>query len=82
MRRTAVLKIEDAVSIGLTCLEQGLDDKAVVRENILAAIAENCLPVCEGMELEDYPVKFLNMLHERLGISFEVHDSRITATTI
>lgn len=79
MRSTAaVLKIEEAVTVGLTCLEQGLDSKETVKNNILRAVSQNSIPIREKNTLENLPVSIFNLIHEYFGIGFEVQAGKIT----
>jgi len=77
MRSTAALKIEEAVTVGLTCLEQGLDSKATVKENILKAVSMNCLPIREVKSVEELPVEVFELFHRQLGIGFEVKAGKV-----
>lgn len=83
MRSTAaVLKIEEAVTVGLTCLEQGLDSKATVKSNILRAVSQNSIPVREMNTLEEFPIEVFELLHRELGLGFEVHAGKITGASV
>lgn len=78
----AQINIDEAVTVGLTCLEQGLDNKATVKRNILEAVSKNSIPVSDYSILEDFPVEVFNLLHEQLGIGFNVQAGKITGVTI
>jgi hypothetical protein len=81
MRSTAALKIEEAVTVGLTCLEQGLDSKATVKENILKAVSMNCLPIREVKSVEELPVEVFELFHMQLGLGFEVQAGKVVGVS-
>lgn len=82
MRSTAALKIEEAVTVGLTCLEQGLDSKATVKRDILRAVSQNSVTIREMQTLEEFPVEVFELLHRELGIGFEVHAGKIASASV
>lgn len=82
MRSTAAIKIDEAVTVGLTCLQEGLDNKDTVKKNILAAVSRNLFPIQEASTLEELPVTVFEMLHEQLGLGFNIHDGKITGVSI
>lgn len=82
MRSTAAIKIDEAVTVGLTCLQEGLDSKDTVKKNILTAVSQNSFPIQEARTLEELPVTVFEMLHEQLGLGFNIHDGKITGVSI
>ncbi|ADY54890.1 hypothetical protein Sgly_3155 [Syntrophobotulus glycolicus DSM 8271] len=81
MRSTAALKIDEAVTVGLTCLEQGLDSKATVKQNILTAVSMNCLPIREAQSVEELPVEVFELFHRQLGLGFEVRAGKVVGVS-
>lgn len=82
MRSSVALKIEEAVSIGLTCLEQGLDNKATVKSNILKAFSQNSILIHETQTLEEFPTEVFYWLNNEFGLGFEVHDGKIISAYV
>lgn len=78
----ATLSLPQVIAVNLTCLEQGLDSKAAVQENILKAVAQHHAPAPEPRKPEDFPAELFQMLHDRFGLAVEVHDGRITGVSI
>ena len=69
---------DNLVTVQLTCLEQQLDSKADVKERILDAFnaeieARSQVPT----QVEELPIGILQMLHDKLGICFEIKDAKI-----
>lgn len=79
---SVALKIEEAVSVGLTCLEQGLDNKATVKSNILKAFSQNSILIRKPHTLEEFPTEVFYWLHNEFGLGFEIHDGKIISAYV
>ena len=77
-----VLSLDEVVAKNLACLELGLDSKAVVKENILKAVSDRCIPLPQSGELEAYPREYYEALHNRFGLAFEYAGGRITGVKV
>ncbi|PYG86712.1 hypothetical protein LY28_02738 [Ruminiclostridium sufflavum DSM 19573] len=79
--KSPTLKIEEAVMVGLNCIEQGLDSKAIVKSFILKAVSQNSMPLQQST-LEELPISIFELFHSKLDIGFEIHDGKITSASI
>lgn len=70
--------LDAAVMVGLTCVEQGLEPKRVVRDTILNYVRENYIRADHTRRPEDIPVTVLDRLHDAFGFSFEAHGGKLT----
>lgn len=70
-----------AVMTGLTCVEQGLEPKRIVRDTILGYVEENYIRADRVAAPEDIPVAVLDRLHEAFGLSFEAHGGKLAVVT-
>ncbi|EPR07782.1 hypothetical protein [Ruminiclostridium papyrosolvens] len=82
MKNTAELRIEEVVSVGLACLEQGLDNKTTVKNNILKAVSQNSILIHETHSLEEFPTDVFYWLHNEFGLGFEIHDGKIISAYV
>lgn len=74
---TAYNSLTEAVTVGLACIEQGLDRKEDVRESILGYVDEHYVNINGIGSQDDLPVSLLEMLGRVFGMSFEINDGRI-----
>lgn len=68
----AILSLNDAVLYNLSCLEQGIESKAVVHQNILNNLSSFIVYWQNTLSLE-----LAEKLHETLGIYFCIHNGMI-----
>lgn len=73
------LNLNDVITVGLTCLEQNIDDKQEVKERILNAVQDEInKSFKQENELEDISIVMLTLLFIRFGIGFDVNNGKIT----
>ncbi|MEG0178042.1 MAG: hypothetical protein RR654_00665 [Oscillospiraceae bacterium] len=76
------IEIEELLNVSLSCLEQGLDSKETVKEDILNCIKSKYFACGEIKELEDIPTKVLEFLNRRLGIEFNLSNGKLIDANI
>lgn len=74
--------LDEAVTVGLACVKEGLETQAAVKGSIMQYVAANFLPVAHVKALGDIPIWMLDMLHAQLDIAFEVNDGRISRAVL
>ena len=79
MNTVAVQKIENAVRVGLTCVEQRLVNKGAVRRQLMEVVMQQMQP---ARTVADLPIEVLELLHDELGIGFEANDGQISGLCI
>lgn len=69
--------LNECVLYNLSCLEEGIDSKSTVHENILKAVALNFIDVIKELDPEKSPAALLQILHERIGLTVVLHNGEI-----
>ena len=72
------MKLQDVIAVGLNGIEAGVDTKQEVKERILDHVRENYVNATTIKSPNDLPLGVVEMLHYSLGMTFDVHDGRIT----
>lgn len=76
-KTTGFTRLEEAVSVGLNCVDAGIDSKETVREDILAVARENFVDVNAVRGPEDLPLSIYEMLHHAFGLVFDIRAGQI-----
>lgn len=69
--------LQEIVSVGLICVEQGLDKKDDVKASILGHIAEHYIDPDAITTPSELPVSVLDMLARVLDLGFEINDGQL-----
>lgn len=69
--------LEAVVTVGLNCVDQGIDTRENVKAAILGHVERHYLPLDSVATPEVLPVTVLDRLHEALGLAFEAHGGRL-----
>lgn len=69
--------LEAVVTIGLNCVDQGIDTRENVKASILGHVARHYVSLEGVKSAEDLPVAVLDRLHEALGLAFEAHGGKL-----
>ncbi|MDL2288291.1 hypothetical protein LJC32_02800 [Oscillospiraceae bacterium OttesenSCG-928-F05] len=76
--KATLRQIDEAVTVGLACVEQGIESKQTVRENILKTIVRLVPECCGRFTLEDIPVEVLDHIYMEMHVAFPANDRRIS----
>lgn len=79
MNTTALQSIENTVTFALTCVAQGLEDKQTAKAWLMHAIDQQTQPM---HTIVDLPIEVLELLHDELGIGFEMNDGQLSGMRI
>lgn len=66
--------LDGVVTVGLNCIDQGIDTRPNVKAAILGHVARHYICIDA---LREFSVAALDRLHERYGITLEVNDGRL-----
>lgn len=78
MKRLTVPQGLDAVvTVGLNCVDQGIDTRQNVKESIIVYVSRNYLGLDKIQALEQMPVDTLEFIYHTTGLAFEANDGKL-----
>lgn len=70
--------LDAVVTVGLNCVEQGIDTRENVKAAIIGYVGKNYVGAEKLQALEQLPISTLDFIYETTGLAFEAGDGRLS----